>query len=137
MDHKQIMLVRTSFDQVIKSRPELVEDFYTRLFVLHPELRPLFPASISAQADKLTATLQIALSSLDQLEGLTQILQDMGRMHRGYGVQDHQYQMVSEVLIDTLAAQLGSAWTVEVSAAWGTLLAFVTYEMIVGAACSA
>ncbi|GAA3866521.1 globin domain-containing protein [Celeribacter arenosi] len=130
---EQIALVRDSYKAVMATRPELVEDFYTRLFVTQPSLKPMFPQDITGQAMKTEATLQLAILSLSAPDALIGPLRDLGRYHAGVGVRDGMYHTMCEVLMDTLAAQAGPIWTPEVSQAWGKVLAFVTNTMIEGA----
>ena len=42
--------------------------FYARLFEIAPEVRPMFPADITAQRDKLLQMLTTAVSNLHQVE---------------------------------------------------------------------
>ncbi|SLN52301.1 Bacterial hemoglobin [Aquimixticola soesokkakensis] len=126
-------LVRTSFQAVFSTCPELLEEFYTRLFVVEPSVRQLFPKDISTQALKLEATMQLALSALEAPESLIEPLRQMGADHRAYGVSDGQYHIVCEVLMDTLAAHAGDTWTRDTSAAWGEVLSFISNTMIEGA----
>lgn len=133
MTPERVDMIRTSYKQVIASRPELFEDFYTRLFVTEPAVREMFPKGIHQQAVKLEATMQLALSALTAPETLVPLLREMGRTHVAHGVTPGQYHIVAEVLLDTLAAQAGDLWTAEVSAAWGEVLGFITNTMIEGA----
>ena len=129
----QIYLVQSSYKAIMATRPEMVEDFYTRLFVVEPHLKSLFPGDIVSQAMKLEATLQLAILSLNAAEALVVPLRELGEKHHEVGVTDGMYHVVGEVLMDTLAAQAGDVWNAEVSAAWGAVLAFVTNTMIDGA----
>ena len=45
-------------------------------------------------------------------------LQDLGRRHAGYGVQDRHYDTVGATLLKTLRQGLGVAYTPEVEEAW-------------------
>lgn len=130
---ENIALIRTSFKQVLDAHPELFEDFYTRLFVTEPGLRSMFPSSTHSQAMKLEAVIQTALSALDMPDTLLPLVRKMGEEHAGYGVKNDQYQLVSEVLLDTLAASAGPLWTAETSAAWGAVLGVLIDTMIEGA----
>ncbi|WP_417259887.1 globin domain-containing protein [Celeribacter sp.] len=133
LSQETITLVKSSYKAVTDARPELFEDFYTRLFVIAPEVRDLFPNRPREQAVKLEAMLQLALSSLDAPEALTPLLHKLGFAHVAYGVQEKHYIVVGEVLLDTLAAQAGDLWTAEVSAAWFAVVNFIASSMIDGA----
>ena len=130
----QIQLVRTSYKTITAVNPQIVSTFYARLFSLAPDVRPMFSDDIEAQADKLRMTLQVALSSLNNPTTLIPVLHHLGQTHHQLGVTRDQYQLVAEVMIDTLADEAGDAWTPEISAAWAALLAFVAETMQTGAA---
>ncbi|RPE67192.1 hemoglobin-like flavoprotein [Pacificibacter maritimus] len=129
----QTDLIRSSFAAVMATRPEMATDFYTRLFITAPQLRDMFPQDVTTQATKLEATLQVALSTLGAPETLIAPLHALGARHAKIGVQDCYYITVSEVLLDTLAAEAGDLWTAETSQAWGALLEFISKTMIEGA----
>jgi hemoglobin-like flavoprotein len=126
-------LVRSSFATVMSSRPELVEDFYTRLFVVAPEVQGFLPRTREEQAIHLESMLQLALSALDMKDAIVGSLHAMGEDYAKRGMQSSQHHMVNEVLMDTLAAQIGDAWTPDVSAAWSAVLNFISSTMIDGA----
>lgn len=130
---EQVQLVRDSFKQVFDRRPELVEIFYTRLFVTEPNLRDAFPQGGREQEIKLESTLQLALLSLERAELLVPALKDLGVKHGELGVTEGQYHIFNEILLDTLAAEAGEFWTLEVSHAWNTVLQFISKTMIDGA----
>ncbi|MEO0830608.1 MAG: globin domain-containing protein [Pseudomonadota bacterium] len=126
-------LCRKSYDMIVRRNANWAEAFYDRLFALIPEARALFPTDLEGQSEKLRATLQVALSMLESPEALVASLRSLGARHVDYGADADHYQLVSEVLIDTLAECAGDAWTPEVSAAWANVLAVVTGEMRAGA----
>lgn len=128
----QIAHVRSSYKAIAVRKPELFEDFYTRLFVLMPETRAMFPNDIEVQSSKLESAIQIVLSALSNPEPMRPLLLDLGRAHAGFGVTEGQYHLLSEILLDTLAACAEDDWSPEISAAWGSVLAFVTNCMIEG-----
>lgn len=125
-------LIRSSFQAVMSTRPELVEDFYTRLFVVAPEVRDVLPKTGQEQAEHLESMLQLALVALDMQEALVAPLHAMGEEYARLGMQSGQHHMINEALMDTLASQIGSDWTPEVSAAWTSVLTFISSKMIEG-----
>ena len=46
------------------------------------------------------------------------VLQNLGKRHSGYGVQDAHYDTVGAALLKTLGQGLGDDFTVETKAAW-------------------
>jgi hemoglobin-like flavoprotein len=129
MNSAQISLVQESFALVAPIAPVAADLFYERLFTLDPALRMLFPADLSEQKKKLMAMLQLAVASLRQPQQLLPALQNMGRRHVGYGVQDSHYATVGAALIWTLEQGLGSAFTPDVREAWVALYTVVATTM--------
>jgi hemoglobin-like flavoprotein len=125
-------LIRSSFNAVMSTRPELVEDFYTRLFVVAPEVQTLLPKTAAEQAEHLESMLQLALSALEMQEALVAPLHAMGKEYAKLGMQSGQHHMINEALMDTLAAQIGDDWTPQVSEAWTSVLTFISSTMIEG-----
>uniref|UniRef100_UPI003514C939 globin domain-containing protein n=1 Tax=Salipiger bermudensis TaxID=344736 RepID=UPI003514C939 len=64
----------------------LTRDFYDRLFDRAPELRAMFPADMSGQADKLFDMVLVLVQSLDHLQMLVAEIEALGVRHHEYGV---------------------------------------------------
>jgi nitric oxide dioxygenase len=131
MSPEQIDLVQDTFKQVEPIAEIAADLFYGRLFEIDPSLRPLFKGDIKAQGRKLMQTLSIVVRGLRRLDTLLPAVQDLGRRHVRYGVQDEHYDTVGAALLWTLAQGLGDAFTPEVKNAWATaygLLAGVMQE---------
>jgi hemoglobin-like flavoprotein len=131
MTPQQITLVKTTWAQVVPIKEKAAELFYGKLFELDPAVKPLFKGNIVEQGKKLMMAINTVVNSLDKIETMVPIIQDMGRRHVGYGVKSQHYDTVGAALIWTLGAGLGSAFTPEVKEAWVgayTLLATVMKE---------
>lgn len=131
MTPQQITLVKTTWAQVVPIKDKAAALFYGKLFELDPAVKPLFKDDIAEQGKKLMMAINTVVNSLDKIDGMVPIIQDMGRRHAGYGVQAHHYDTVGAALIWTLSAGLGPAFTPEVKDAWVgayTLLANVMKE---------
>lgn len=59
-----------------------------------------------------------AVSKLGELDVLVPVLQNLGKRHGGYGVQDAHYDSVANALIKTLGQGLGDDFTAETKSAW-------------------
>ncbi len=129
MTPHQIGLVRSSFSQVVPIAANAAKLFYQRLFELDPSLRELFKSDMVAQGDKLISMIGVAIGSLDKPERLLPIIQDLGRRHRGYGVQDRHYETVGNALLWTLKTGLGKGFTAETEAAWKEVYAVLSETM--------
>lgn len=118
MTPQQISLVKSTWAQVVPIKDKAAVLFYGKLFELDPAVKPLFKDNIVEQGKKLMMAINTVVNSLDKIDSMVPIIQDMGRRHAGYGVQSHHYDSVGEALIWTLGAGLGPMFTPEVKAAW-------------------
>jgi hemoglobin-like flavoprotein len=96
--------------------------FYERLFTRFPSVQPLFAGTtMDVQAEKLYAVLQVAIRSLDDLDSLVPVLQDMGVRHAtAYGVQRAHYGAVTQVFIEILYEFIGNQWSENMSMSGAT-----------------
>lgn len=128
MTPEQITLVKTTWQQVLPIQETAAELFYRRLFELAPETRSLFRGDITEQGRKLMAMVNVAVTNLDRLGDILPAVQDMGRRHAGYGVQESHYAKVGEALLWTLGQGLGEDFTAAARDAWAT-----AYGVLAGA----
>jgi hemoglobin-like flavoprotein len=126
---RQRELVQATWTQVLPIQEAAAALFYDRLFKLDPTLRPLFPPELREQRKKLLQALHFTVSTLDSPERLLPVLEDLGRMHRRYGVRDADFDTVGEALLWALKQGLGTAFTPEVREAWATAYAVVSDVM--------
>jgi len=137
MNPRQIALVRSSWRQVLPIAEQAAEIFYARLFELDPTLKPLFRGDMTEQGRKLMAMLGAVVAQLDRLGELVPAVQQLGRRHAGYGVEDRHYDTVGEALLGTLRAGLGDALSREAEEAWATAYTTLARVMMRAAAARA
>jgi hemoglobin-like flavoprotein len=118
MSPDQVKLVQDSFAKVQPIALQATELFYGRLFEIAPEVRALFPADMAKQKEKLMAILSTAVTNLHQIEKIVPAVQELGRRHAGYGVQNAHYASVGEALIWALDQGLGPMFTAGIKDAW-------------------
>ncbi len=118
MTPTQIQQVQGTWAQVLPIAEQAAALFYERLFQIDPNLRPLFTGDMQAQGRKLMAMMNTVVNGLTRLETIVPAVQDLGRRHAGYGVQDRHYDTVAEALLWTLGQGLGERYTKEVEQAW-------------------
>ena len=121
MQQQTIRLVQQSWAKVLPIAPQAAELFYASLFALDPALMPMFRGDMRVQGQRLMGMIGAAVGKLDQLDTLVPVLQDLGRRHDGYGVQQQHYDTVGSALLKTLQQGLGDACTPEVHAAWAVV----------------
>ncbi len=121
MTPEQALLVKTSWAKVMPISEKAAELFYGKLFELDPELKSLFKGDMQEQGRKLMAMINTAVNGLDKLEAIVPAVQELGKRHVGYGVEDKDYDTVGAALLWTLETGLGDDFTPEVKEAWATV----------------
>jgi len=126
---RQKTLVQTSFASIAGIADDAALLFYQRLFELDPALRHLFRGDMAEQRKKLMQMLTAAVKGLDRLDQLVPVVEDLGRRHVGYGVEDRHYEIVGDALLWTLSMALGRDFTPELEAAWGAVYGLLSTTM--------
>ena len=129
----EINILEESFDLIAPRGDELMDEFYSRLFEAAPAVRPLFPDDMRKQKAMLLGALVLVRKSLRDLGPLVPKLHAMGARHVAYGAKPEYYPLVGSVLIDSMAAVAGEAWTPEIEQAWSAAYSVVAGAMIEGA----
>jgi len=123
-------LIKETWALVVPIADTAAQLFYNRLFEIDPSTRALFKTTnMAEQRKKLMHTLTVALQSLDKLEALVPVVENLGRRHVGYGVTAAHYESVGAALLWTLEQGLGKAWTPEAAAAWTELYGVLSAVM--------
>jgi hemoglobin-like flavoprotein len=122
-------LVKESFARLISEGPAAMQYFYARLFAANPDSRALFPSSMTAQRERMFAALARIVWSLDNQPGSAEILSQLGRVHRRYGVTPAHYKPFFAALGDTARHFIGPAWTAETASAWQAALDYMSATM--------
>ena len=129
LDANQIKLVQSSWSKVLPISEKAAELFYNRLFEIDPSTKVLFKGDMKEQGRKLMEMITAAVNGLNDLDGLVPVVQDLGRRHGGYGVQEKHYGSVGSALLWTLDQGLGDAFTTEVRNAWTETYALLSGVM--------
>ena len=114
----QKVLVQESFAAVVPIADDAAVLFYRRLFELDPTLERMFKGDMTEQRRKLMQMLTAAVKGLDRLDQLVPVVEELGRRHVAYRVEDAHYDTVGTALLWTLEKGLGSAFTPDVRDAW-------------------
>ncbi|MGI5196656.1 globin domain-containing protein [Streptomyces sp. CA-288835] len=126
--------VRRTMAEVAPIADKVTSYFYALLFVRYPDLRPLFPAAMDTQRDRLLKALLTAAEHIDNTEVLVAYLQNLGRGHRKYGTRPEHYPAVGECLIGSLSRYASAVWDEETEAAWIRTYTTISQVMIDAAA---
>ncbi|AXE87161.1 globin domain-containing protein [Streptomyces sp. Go-475] len=128
------VLVRRAMAEIAPVADKVTSYFYALLFVRHPDLRPLFPAAMDTQRDRLLRALLTAAEHIDNTDVLVDYLQNLGRGHRKYGTRAEHYPAVGECLIGALSKYAAGVWNEEMEAAWVRTYTTISQIMIDAAA---
>ncbi|GAA1896454.1 globin domain-containing protein [Asanoa iriomotensis] len=130
-------LLEASLEVVADRANELIASFYDRLFTEYPGVRPMFPASMDAQHDKLLGAIVALVTNYENPEALRPTLETLGAKHDSWGVLPEHYTAVAGCLLATLRDFAGDAFTPEVEGAWVRAYTFAAGTMMQGAAVGA
>ena len=131
-----IRTVQSTWVRLLPIKDLAAQVFYERLFELDPSLRALFRGDMREQGEKVMQVLDAAVNGLSRLERITAAIQDLGRRHPNYGVEDHHYDTVGAALLWTLGKTLGAEFTPEVKDAWAKVYGVLATTMREAAASS-
>jgi hemoglobin-like flavoprotein len=121
MTPEQAQLVVDSWQQIKPASEQAANTFYHKLFELDPELETLFKSDMQTQGAKLMAMIDVAVNSLNDLDGINADLKALGQRHVEYGVKDKDYVTVGTALLWMLQQNLGDDFTPEVKYAWAAV----------------
>jgi hemoglobin-like flavoprotein len=126
---EQKRLVQETFATIAPIADDAAALFYRRLFEIDPSLQRMFRGDMAEQRKRLMQMIAVAVRGLDRLGELVPAVQDLGRRHAGYGVEDRHYDTVAEALLWTLEKGLGSAFTPDVRGAWTAVYGILATTM--------
>jgi hemoglobin-like flavoprotein len=133
MTPEQVDLVQRSWRSVLPVGGTAAELFYGKLFSLDPSIQALFRKmskdDLREQGRNLTAMISVAVGSLSKPERITLAVQQLGRRHAGYGVEQRHYELVGAALLWMLDQVLGEAFTPQVRQAWTEVYARLSNTM--------
>ena len=135
MTPDQVKLVQASFAQVAPIADEAATMFYDYLFVIAPNVKPLFKGDMAEQRRKLIAMLATVVNGLGDLNSILPAASALAKRHVSYGVTPDHYAIVGQALLWTLEQGLGAkVWTKDLAAAWTTTYTTLA-DFMIGEAC--
>ncbi len=120
-----VVRLRENLAHVVMHGDEVPLFFYSDLFIRHPEVRDLFPVSMTAQRGHFVDALVKIVAQVDRLKELTAFLEGLGRDHRKFGAAAEHFDAVGASLLATLEHFSGPAWSPDLAADWQA-----AYELI-------
>lgn len=129
MTPEKVQLIKLSFVPLMGRKLEAGRHFYEKLFEIAPDTRSMFTTDVNSQSEKLMNMLGMVISSLHDAPNLNTMLEDLGRRHGAYKVQDRHYDLVYTALMSMLEKMLGEGFTDQARAAWGELYGSIAAVM--------
>jgi len=130
MTQHQIDLVKSSWKAAAANSELVGEFFYSRLFEIAPETKPLFSVTVSQQSHKLAVMLSYIINKLDKLEDIIEEVAKLARQHVNYGVKPEHYALGGGIFLWSLEKVFGGSWNEELKDAWETCYITLTDAMI-------
>jgi hemoglobin-like flavoprotein len=118
MNTEQVQLVRDSLVDVRPLADQIAESFYAHMFEIAPHLRKLFTGNMKTQGTMLMTSLELAVSSLDDMESILPSVQALGERHVSYGVRKEYYPYAKESFLWALEKHLKAEFTPPLKGAW-------------------
>ena len=134
MTPEQKNLVQSTFAAIAPIADTAAKLFYTKLFELDPDLKPLFRGNMDEQGRKLMIIIGTAVNGLDVLDEIVPVVEDLGKRHVDYGVKDKDYNTVGTALLWTLEQGLDNKFTADVEEAWTVVYSLLADIMKTAAA---
>lgn len=131
-DH-QVDLIRHSAKRLAVANVAATNAFYSNLFAHAPGVRPLFPDDMFGQSEKLWQSIVMVVESADNLNEIEKALRDLGAKHVRYGADAAHYDVVTDVLLETISAVMADEWSDDHYIAWKEALDAVCAVMLNGA----
>lgn len=118
MNREQAQLIRDSLVQVRPIADRIAESFYSHMFEIAPHLQKLFTGNMKTQGTMLMTSLELAVSSLDEMESIISSVQALGERHMSYGVRKEYYPYAKESFLWALERHLKGEFTPTLKNAW-------------------
>jgi hemoglobin-like flavoprotein len=118
MNMEQVQLVRDSLVHVRPIADGIAESFYSHMFDIAPHIRKLFTGNMKTQGTMLMTSLELAVSSLDDMESILSSVQALGERHISYGVKKEYYPYAKESFLWALGKHLKDGFTPTLKSAW-------------------
>lgn len=127
-------LLQESLELVAPAAPELINEFYERLFADNPGVRAMFPPVMDLQRERLLKAVIALVTHYDNPDVLVPALTAMGRNHVRHGAEIGHYAAVGAALLAAVRRFAGPAWTDEYAGAWQRAYTFAAGTMMAASA---
>ncbi|MCD2144999.1 globin domain-containing protein [Gordonia paraffinivorans] len=118
--------------EVNRDPERFVTEVYTRMFAIDPDLRDLFGVSMAAQHEAFHRVIDHVLEAIPAATGhteLVELLAQLGRDHRKYGVEPEHYHIMYSALMGEFAELMADYWDPETQQTISQAMMLVTGVM--------
>jgi hemoglobin-like flavoprotein len=141
MTPAQLRILQRSYSKIEPQAEQFGAMFYDRLFVIAPDIRPMFRTDLKAQQSKFMKVIgevvQLHLRATVSLPVTAQASGEVtlpgafwsGKLHAAYGVRMHDFEKMKEALVWALEQVLDGDMTPEIKDAWTTAYDIVVRSM--------
>lgn len=116
-----LSVIQRTFAPVLTAPESAIEYLFAQLFVRSPELRSLFPLSMTSVRAEADASISRLFGSIGSLAEHRDLLGEMARLVRRHGIGRDHYPLFADALVATLEQLNGVAWTPQAERAWREL----------------
>jgi hemoglobin-like flavoprotein len=128
-----VRLLRSSFEELGPTLPDVAARFYDVLFERAPELRSMFSVEPVKQEALFAAELSAIVEATSRFAAFVARTRELGARHATYGVTHEHYGLVGGALLVALGDTLGATFTVELRDAWRLAFDLIAETMMQGA----
>ena len=121
--------IRKLFLLLLNESDKFSANFYSRLFKTAPEVEQMITRKLTLQRELFVATLTTIVNSISHLDDLDEFLSDLGKNHRGFGIEAAHFKLFREALIGTMREMLGEKLDAKTEAAWERLMIAVSLKI--------
>lgn len=132
-DQSLIEQLRAEYAIARASGEQLASSFYARLFSQYPAVRPMFRHEPHVQERKLMESLDAVMAFLDKPDDQVPYLGQMGARHQAYGATPAHYEIVSNLLADSMIEVLGGRGRASARQDWYDAFRLISDQMLSGA----
>lgn len=131
-DQSLIEQLRSEYAVARASGEQLAVSFYQRLFSQYPAVQPMFRHDPQVQQRKLMDSLDAVMTFLDKPDEQLVYLRQMGARHTGYGALPVHYEVVSNLLADSMVEVLGDRAGPTARQDWYDAFRLISDQMLSG-----
>lgn len=133
LDTALIGRLRATYERVRCEAIRLASIFYERLFDAAPHLRSMFRGDIESQRQKLVQALDAVVLNFEKPTENTAMLVALGQRHAQYGAKPEHYDLVVDLLIESMREVLGADTNDKALDEWRMALRLISNQMIAAA----